>query len=74
MNLPVTNQTKLLTSPLSYGNDMFCTWILEMESSNRFIVLRFKDLDLEDTKDCLASYLEIMYMPVNTIAILKLNG
>lgn len=68
MELSVTNETQILTSPnypLPYGNNLICTWSLELKRSNRVIMLRFIDLDLENTKDCLSDYLEIRYSPVN---------
>lgn len=74
--LTVTNQTKIFTSPnyqLSYEINVLCTWILNIEPSNPVIMLRFTDLNLEDTKECSSNYLEISYMPVNKITILKLE-
>lgn len=64
----VTNETKVLTSPnypLAYGNNLICTWSLQSEPPNTIILLRFTDLDLENTKDCLSDYLEVYYTQVN---------
>ncbi|KAL5234243.1 hypothetical protein ACI65C_001653 [Semiaphis heraclei] len=63
-SLMVTNETKVLTSPnypLAYGNNLICTWSLQSEPPNTIILLRFTDLDLENTKDCLSDYLEVYY-------------
>ncbi|VVC39264.1 EGF-like, conserved site,EGF-like calcium-binding domain,CUB domain,EGF domain,EGF-like calcium- [Cinara cedri] len=71
MILPVTNQTEVLTSPnypLSNGINLVCTWSLIMKRFNPVIMLRFTDLDLGDTKDCLFDYLEISYTPVDMTA------
>lgn len=68
-SLLVTNKTQVLTSPnypLAYGDNLICTWFLQSEPPNTVILLRFTDLDLENTNDCLSDYLEVNYMQVNT--------
>uniref|UniRef100_A0A2H8TEF1 Cubilin n=1 Tax=Melanaphis sacchari TaxID=742174 RepID=A0A2H8TEF1_9HEMI len=62
--LTVTNKTQILTSPnypLANGNNLICTWVLQSEPPNSVIVLRFTDLNLEDTKECSFNYLEVHY-------------
>lgn len=65
--LIVTNQTKVLTSPnypVPFENDLVCTWSLEMDKVNRFLLIRFTDVDLEGTKECSTNYLEVNYNQV----------
>lgn len=66
--LTVTNQTQNLTSPnypLSYSNNLKCVWKFQF---NRYsnVRLRFTDLDLSDTKDCLSNYFELHYVQAST--------
>lgn len=66
--LTVTNQSQVLTSanyPLPYTNNLICKWYLQSESFGQSLMLRFTDLNLEDTNDCSSNYLEIKYLPVN---------
>lgn len=75
MELSVTNETQILTSPnypLPYGNNLICTWSLALKRFNRVFMLRFIDLDLENTIDCLSDYLEIRYSPVNISIVHRL--
>lgn len=67
-SLKVTNKTQVLTSPnypLAYGNNLICTWFLQSEPPNTVILLRFTELDLENSNDCLSDYLEVYYTQVN---------
>ncbi|XP_022177373.1 cubilin-like [Myzus persicae] len=64
-SLMVTNKTQVLTSPnypLAYGDNLICTWFLRSDPPYTVILLRFTDLDLENTKDCSSDYLEVNYM------------
>lgn len=42
-----------------------CTWFLQSELPNSVILLRFTDLDLGDTKECVLNYLEVHYAQVS---------
>ncbi|XP_029345465.1 cubilin isoform X2 [Acyrthosiphon pisum] len=63
--LIATNQSQVLTSindPLPYNmNDLTCTWYIQLKSDDQYLVLRFTDMNLADTKDCSSNYLEIKY-------------
>lgn len=71
----MTNQTKVITSPnypIAYENELLCTWSLEMDDLNQILLIRFTDVDLEETKECLSNYLEVHYKQVILKYTLKL--
>lgn len=72
--LEVTNLTKVLTSPnypVAYSNNLFCIWSLQLDDYSTSIMLRFTDLDLENTKDCSSDYLELQYTQVHNVVKIR---
>ncbi|XP_071443305.1 cubilin [Hetaerina americana] len=60
--LKVTNTTKVLSSPNypnNYPSNLRCHWLLTDQGEGFRFDIHFKDMDIEDSKECTSDWLEI---------------